>query len=111
MNMMKDGMKYSKGDIVVINFPFSDLVNSKKRPVVIIGIYKNDYIGCAITSNPESEGIKLENFEERNLPLKSKIKFWKVSTIVKNLVIGKIAKISKEDYKKLIFEINELISY
>jgi mRNA-degrading endonuclease toxin of MazEF toxin-antitoxin module len=29
-------MKYKKGDIVIIRFPFSDLTKTKKRPALII---------------------------------------------------------------------------
>lgn len=100
---------YSKGDIVIIHFPFSDLVNGKKRPVVVLSVKGQDIIGCAITSNPESEGILLETFEEGNLPLKSKIKYWQIHTFMKSLVIKKVAKISKKDHQELIVKINELM--
>ena len=107
--MMKGGMMYSKGDIVIINFPFSDLVNAKKRPMVILTEIDQDLIGCAITSNPESEGIILENFESGSLPFKSKIKYWQIHTFLKSLAEKKIAKISKSTHKELINKINELI--
>lgn len=107
--MMSGGMMYSKGDIVVINFPFSDLVNAKKRPMVVLAEKGEDIIGCAITSNPHSDGIPIEDFEEGDLPLKSKIKYWQISTFLKELVIRKTAKISKSTHKELIREINELI--
>ncbi len=107
--MIRGGMMYSKGDIVVINFPFSDLSNAKKRPVVVLAERNQDLIGCAITSNPESEGIALNNFEEGDLPLKSKIKYWQIHTFLKSFAVKKIARISKLDHKQLIYRINELI--
>ena len=100
---------YSKGDIVVINFPFSDMTNSKKRPMVILAERNQDIIGCAITSNLDTEGIELNNFEEGDLPLKSKIKYWQIHTFLKSLVIRKIARISKDTHIKLINNINEII--
>ena len=107
--MMKGGMMYSKGDIVIIKFPFSDLINAKKRPMVVLAERGEDIIGCAITSNSESEGILLENFEQGNLPLKSKIKYWQIHTFLKSLIIRKIAKISKKDHNELTNKINDLI--
>ena len=106
--MMSGGMMYSKGDIVVINFPFSDLINAKKRPMVVLAEKGEDLIGCAVTSNLNSEGILLESFEEGNLPLKSKIKYWQMHTFLKSLAIKKIAKISKANHKELLKKINEL---
>ena len=106
--MMKGGMMYSKGDIVVISFPFSDLINAKKRPMVVLAEKGEDIIGCAITSNPKSEGIPIENFEEGSLPFKSKIKHWQIHTFLKDLAIKKIAKISKNNHKELLKNINEL---
>jgi len=108
---MRGGMMYSKGDIVVINFPYSDLIQAKKRPMVVIGEYKNDIIGCAITSNPDSEGITLTKFEEGDLTFKSKVKYWQISTFLKKLIIKKIAKIDKDIYQELISKINELLKY
>ena len=99
---------YSKGDIVVIEFPFSDLTNAKKRPMLILGEKGEDVIGCAITSNLESDGILLNNLEEGSLPLKSKVKYWQIHTFLKSFVIRKVAKLSSKDYKELLRKINEL---
>lgn len=99
---------YSKGDIIVINFPFSDLMNAKKRPMVVLAEKGEDIIGCAITSSPKSEGIPIENFEEGSLPLKSKIKYWQINTFLKDLAVKKIARISRSTHKELLRKINEL---
>ena len=103
-----DDSKFSKRDIVVINFPFSDLVNAKKRPMVVLAEKGEDLIGCAITSNPHSEGVLIEDFEEGNLPFKSKIKYWQIHTFLKDLATKKVARISKNTHKELLKKINEL---
>lgn len=106
--MMNGGMMYSKGDIIVINFPFSDLIHAKKRPMVVLAEKGEDIIGCAITSNPDSEGIPIESFEEGSLPFKSKIKYWQIHTFLKELAVRKIAKISKNTHNELLKKINRL---
>ncbi len=108
--MIDGGMMYSKGDIVVVNFPFSDLMNAKRRPMIVLAEKGQDIIGCAITSNPESEGIAIKNFEEGTLPFESKIKYWQIHTFLKSLAVGKIAKISKNTYKELVTSINKMIA-
>ena len=100
---------YSKGEIVIIKFPFSNLIDAKKRPMLVLAERDEDIMGWAITSNPKSDGILLENFQEGSLPLKSKIKYWQINTFLKSLVIKKVAKISKETHKELVNKINELI--
>ena len=101
---------YYKGDIILINFPFSDLINAKRRPMVVLAEKGEDIIGCAITSNPHSEGIIIENFDEGNLPLKSKIKYWQIHTFLKDLAVKKVARISKKTHKELLLKINELFN-
>ena len=105
---MSGGMMYFKGDIIIINFPFSDIINAKKRPVVVLAEKGEDIIGCAITSNPNSEGVIIEGFEEGNLPFKSKIKYWQIHTFLKDLAIKKTARISKNTHKELLRKVNEL---
>lgn len=108
--MMKGGMMYYKRDIVIINFPFSDLANAKKRPMLVLAEKGEDIIGCAITSNPDAEGISINNFEEGNLPFKSKVKCWQIHTFLKSLVVKKIAKISKKEHREVLVKINEIFS-
>ena len=107
--MINGGMMFSKGDIVIINFPFSNILDSKKRPVVVLAEQGEDIICCAITSNPESEGISLDKFESGSLPFKSKIKYWQIHTILKGLAVKKIAKIDKKTHNELIKKIDGLI--
>lgn len=104
---MSGGMMYSKGDVIIINFPFSDMINAKKRPMLVLAEKGEDIIGCAITSNPDSEGIQIE-FEQGSLPLKSKIKYWQIHTFLKGMAIGRVARISKKTHKDLLNKINDL---
>ena len=106
--MTIDGTMYSKGDIVIINFPFSDSINAKKRPVLVLAEYGQDIIGCAITSNPDSDGVSLDRFEQGSLPLKSKVKYWQIATFFKDLAIKKIAKIDKNTHRDILNKIDEL---
>ena len=95
---------------VVIEFPFSDLINSKKRPMLILAEKENDIIGCAITSNPESEGILINEFTEGSLPFVSKVKYWQIHTFMKELVIRKVARISKTNYQTIADKISKMFS-
>ena len=65
-------VKLSVGDVVFVNFPFSNLTQSKLRPAVIIASVKNnDWILCQITSKAysDSSSLKIESdsFEQGSL--------------------------------------------
>ncbi len=105
---MNGGMMFSKGDIVIISFPFSNLAQGKKRPVVVLAERGDDIIACAITSNPYVEGIPLE-YEVGLPPFPSKIKYWQIHTFVKDLAIKKVARASRKTYKDLVTQITKLI--
>lgn len=107
--MTRDGMMLSKRDIVVINFPYSDSIGNKKRPVLILGEKMEDFVVCAITSNPNVKGVPLQ-FEEIDLPLKSTAKYWQIQTILKSRMEKKLAKITKNCYKNITTKIAELFS-
>ncbi|HLC57351.1 MAG TPA: type II toxin-antitoxin system PemK/MazF family toxin [Candidatus Nanoarchaeia archaeon] len=68
---------YEKGDIVIFNFPFSNSLETKKRPSLIVAkLSGEDVILCQITSQPrpdpdiitlaqkdfQSGGIKRESY-------------------------------------------------
>jgi len=105
--MTNGGTMFSKGDIVIVQFPFSDLINSKKRPMVILAQKGRDLIGCSITSNPESKGIPLP---KGTLPLESSIKYWQIHTFLQELATQKIAKLPKHIHQELIGKIGEMIN-
>ena len=62
----------SKGSVVLVKFPFSDLSSSKLRPAVVLAAAdRNDWILCQITSNPYADvkaiQITNDNFETGSL--------------------------------------------
>lgn len=54
-------VKYLKGDVVVLPFPFSDLSSSKKRPALVIANLKgDDLILTQITSQTKKDSYSIE---------------------------------------------------
>lgn len=57
--------RFIKGDVVVLNFPFSDLTRTKRRPALVItALTGDDVILCQITSQVkfDSYAIKAAGF-------------------------------------------------
>lgn len=49
------------GDVVLLDFPFSDLSGSKFRPAVILADAKRgDYVACQITSKRQADASAIE---------------------------------------------------
>lgn len=96
---------YSRGEVVLIRYPFSDLSGSKVRPAVVVSAAhpSQDIVIVPLTSRTESllpgEFILLE-WEAAGLNVASSIKRG-LYTVQENLVAKKIGALSKGDLEKL----------
>ena len=52
--MPKNSSKYKQGDIVILELPFTDLLGSKLRPVLVLNTIDlgDDMVVAKITSSP-----------------------------------------------------------
>ena len=74
---------FVKGEIVVLEFPFSNLTQVKKRPSLIIKVPKgDDLIVCQITGKSYEKSveilIKKEDFSKGNLKVDSYLRLDKI---------------------------------
>ena len=115
---MKFGIQYKQGEILIVPFPFSNLSNVKRRPVLILSSDKDnknseDLIICGITSNlkdkKHSVAIENPNLLVGQIPFKSLIKIDKLFSIEKSIVIKKIAKLNQDTFEKVKKEFYSLI--
>jgi len=103
---------------VLIPFPYSDLTQEKKRPVIVISGKKyneknSDLICCAITSNPRdyanSISISNSDLDVGNLKYESKIKPNKIFTLEQNKVIKHLGRLSILKSKEVVSSLNVCI--
>ena len=99
-------MSYKKGDIVLINFPFTDLSKAKRRPVLIIKDENrlNDFVCFQITSKSTQEAlypIINSNLKEGSLKLTSFVKYDKCFTLSSDIVHKKLASVNDELMEEL----------
>lgn len=126
-------MEYQQRDIVLVEYPFTDLKGSKLRPALIISNRKvnctGDYQFVMITSQkPKDDNfiVLQENMIEvpfksnKGLPVTNFLYYKKISTIHKSLIRKKISEVKLKDYdeicelicsnlKKEIIDINIII--
>lgn len=85
------------GDIVLLNFPFSDNASVKRRPALIIRDTKDgDIVVCRITSQiyDTNFDVKINEWESCGLLLPSVIRTHKIATLSKKLIEFKIGSIN-----------------
>jgi len=108
--------QFSKGDIVLVPFPFSDQTTIKKRPAVIISsaTHNNispDVIIMAITGQTRTAmgmgEFFIEDWQSAGL-LKSSAVKPAISTIEQRLVLKKLGRLSHQDFSSLEKALKEL---
>ena len=107
--------RFVRGNIVVVNFPFSDLTQFKKKPSLVLeNIAGRDMIFCQITSNSyESlEEVEINNtdFIEGKLKRKSYVRFTKLFTGDDSLINYKVGKINQEKLKQIALKLSHFLS-
>lgn len=93
---------YKKGDIVAVNFPFSDLSGLKKRPALVISNHKvnqsGDLLLVQITSKVKRDGFSItleeNSYKGEQLPLKSFVRIHKIFTLNESLILNKVTGIT-----------------
>ena len=89
-----------KGDIVLIPFPFTDLKGVKNRPALILAETDADITVSFITTQVKWEeefDVRLEPTNENGLKKTSLIRLSKLSTIDKDLVIGRLGRLTDQE--------------
>lgn len=111
-------MKVSQRDIILINFPFSDLSSAKVRPALVIS--KDEYnaanldaVVLAITSNlyPSEYKVFIENqdLESGSLPANSAIRVDKPFSVLQSKVIKIQGKVGSTKFEEVRVAIANLI--
>ncbi len=99
-------MPYKTGDIALVRFPFTNLKQFKKRPVLIIKDENSlgDIVCFQITSSSTQSNISLiENSDiiEGELVLKSFVKYDKCFTISADVIEKNLAKVDRNFLQKI----------
>lgn len=104
-------MAVSKGDVVLIDFPFTDLSQTKLRPAVVLWVssISNDITLCAITSQNVNdltiEEFLIKNsdseFQSTGLRVSSKVKVTRVVTLNRSLIVRRLGRLGTQYIQEL----------
>ncbi|MEK6817593.1 MAG: type II toxin-antitoxin system PemK/MazF family toxin [Nanoarchaeota archaeon] len=102
--------RFVKGDVVVLDFPFSNLLQVKRRPALIIKVPKGeDVIACQITGDSYEKSVEIQlekiDFQEGNLNRKSYLRLDKIFSVEKSLIKYKIGRLKPEKFNEILEKI------
>ena len=105
---------YSKYDVVLVRYPFSDLSNSKVRPAVVVNNphASRDIIIVPLTSqttNLLAGEFVLNNWHEAGLNVVSAVKRG-VYTVHEKLVVKSVGNLSENDAQQLQLSLQEWLN-
>lgn len=106
---------FTRGEIVLFPFPYTDLSQRKLRPCLVLSEeMKEDIILCQITSKQiqrDAYTIELKQNEilDGKLMIDSYIRTNMIFTAHKIQILKKIGRISDTVYKKVVGSINKII--
>lgn len=93
-----------KGDIILLSFPFTDLKGKKIRPALVLVVSDLDVIVAFITTQfkwQNSCDILLEPNDLNGLKKTSLVRVSKITTIDKDLILGKLGQLDSFDMQKI----------
>src|SRR3989344_3538624 len=99
--------RFVKGDVVVLEFPFSDLTSYKRRPALIIKVPRGeDVIICQITAESQEKGVEISiknnEFAKGGLKRDSYVRIDKITTIKETRIKYKIGSLKPEKFKDIL---------
>ena len=102
-------MTFKKFDIVLVNFPFSDLKDSKIRPALVVKPLEGENtILCQITTKKRGiDRYEVKLFRKNcdgNIRFDSNIYLDMIFTLHESLVISKIGSVKDKDVKRELEE-------
>jgi mRNA interferase MazF len=93
---------YSKGDVVLVRFPFSDLSGSKVRPVVVVSRphASQDLFVISLTNSLLAGEFVLREWKNSGLNVASAVKRG-LFTIHESLIVKSVGILSKSDAERV----------
>ncbi len=104
---------HNAGDIVSVEFPFSDLQNRKRRPGLVLFGDDDDLVLARVTTHParNQTDVVLAQWAQAGLPRTSTVRLVKLATVDRRLVHRKIGRLHPEDAQRVMKAWQELVIF
>ena len=90
---------FKVGDVVAVEFPFSDFQTYKRRPGLVLVSGEMDLLVARLTTHPprEPSDVALKHWTDTGLPRASTVRLTKLAAIDRRLVHHKIGRLHPDD--------------
>ncbi len=114
MRTLRKSSRYEQGDIAILELPFTDLLGSKLRPVLVLNAVDlgNDLIVAKVTSTPGKHRVPITQADLAAGKLKkepSYIDCSSIFTVEKNLVIKIAGKLTPNTLTRVKEELTNIL--
>jgi mRNA interferase MazF len=102
---------YNFGDVLLVNYPFSDFNRSKVRPgIVLLDVGDADVLVARLTSHQPrtNHDLAVHEWKSANLPLASFVRLHKMATISKTQILSRTGFLSQLDQDRLRQHLREM---
>ncbi len=104
---------YQSGEIVLLQFPFSNMAGAKRRPaLILLDIGDNDVVVARITSQAPQAAfdVALTQWQQAGLLLPSVVRLHKLATLEKRLVERRFGRLLAGDWAQVRTTLHQLWS-
>ncbi|MFH0820315.1 MAG: type II toxin-antitoxin system PemK/MazF family toxin, partial [Candidatus Peregrinibacteria bacterium] len=97
---------YKQGDIILVNFPYTNLIEFKVRPALVMRDQDNEDvillpISTTINLKPYDILIKEQHYDGEPLFAKSAIRISKITGAESSLIVKKVTRLKPEFFKQV----------
>lgn len=106
--------RFTRADVIVIPFPFSDLSQSKRRPALVIAASgPEDFILCQITSKTVRDGLEVSiddaDFRDGSLKQPSNVRPNRLFTADRRIMLYKVGALTPSAMERVTDRLVSLI--
>jgi len=102
---------YAAGDVVLLEFPFTDTAGSKRRPaLVLLDTGDDDILVARITGqlSATQQDVVLDEWQQAGLLLPSVVRLHKVATLQRKLVDKKMGRLTPGDWSRVVLTLRQI---
>jgi mRNA interferase MazF len=102
---------YAAGDIVLLQFPFTDAAGSKRRPaLVLLDTGDEDIVVARVTGQLSAtpQDVALDEWKQAGLLLPSVVRLHKVATLQRGLIDKKLGRLAPGDWSRAVLTLRQI---